>query len=280
MNEPDLSAWYSDTYEIYHKDIDSRGELRLTALLVMLQETAWNHAHRLGVGYGAAGFENLIWVLSRMRIELIDAGPDWMRQVRLATSPTGVDRLFALRDFVAMHADGRPFARVTSAWILIDSATRKPVRPQSLLDNGNFPFCQTIVPEGAIKLRDPEELLSGLRRVAAWSDVDAHQHVNNVKYAEWCLDSYAQEHWEGFRLVEYDVNFNAETTWGQEITTGMAVEGHPRTSTAEQAAEGWTVSGHRVEERHTHVVRDAASGKSAAIIRFGWEPRRRGGPDA
>lgn len=275
MSGPDLSAWYTDEYVVYHKDIDARSELRLTALLLMLQETAWNHAHCLGIGYDSKGFENLIWVLSRMRIELLGPGPEWMEKVRLATSPTGVDRLFALRDFQAMRADGSTFARVASAWILIDDSTRKPIRPQSLLDGGNFRFYPPVLPEGTVKLREPETPRPGLGRTATWSDIDAHQHVNNVKYAEWCLDGYPQDHWDRYRLVEYDVNFNAEMTWGQDMTTAMAVETRP-----EDGAANWEVAGHHLAERHTHVIRETSVGKTATLVRLGWEHRLNGDPHA
>ena len=52
----DINGWYEDLYQVYHKDIDFRGELRLSALLQILQETAWNHAHVLGLGYSTAAF--------------------------------------------------------------------------------------------------------------------------------------------------------------------------------------------------------------------------------
>jgi acyl-ACP thioesterase len=275
MGQPDLTAWYADDYAIYHKDIDARGELRLTALLLMLQETAWNHAFKLGIGYDSKGFENIIWVLSRMRVELLGHGPDWMDTVRLHTSPTGVDKLFAMRDFLALDGRGQAFARASSAWIMIDSVDRRPIRPQSLLDSGNFAFQPPVLPGGTVKLREPAAVEPTGRRRAAWSDVDAHQHVNNVKYAEWCLDAYPRERWEACRLVEYDVNFNAEMSWGQAADTGYAVDKRPA-----DAGADWYLDGKEVAERHTHVIREVEGGKPATLVRLGWSPRGAGGSDA
>lgn len=253
-----FGEWYVDRYRVYHKDIDQDGELRLTALLQMLQETAWNHAHVIGIGYHHPGFENLVWVLSRLRLELVAPGPRWMEDLSLATSPTGVDKLFALRDFVALRPDGVPFARATSAWIMIDAETRRPIRPQGLLTNGNFHFRPGVLPEGTVKLREPEGGVPAFERTTGWNDIDAHRHVNNVRYAEWCLDSYVETDWLAGRITAYDVNFNAETLWGRRMVGYKACSA--------------PAPGDDLRE-DTFSIRDLDGGASAAVVRFGWTPR-------
>ncbi len=264
MNLDKIKAWYTDRYAIYHKDIDFQGELRLTALLLMLQETAWNHAHSLGISYSDPGFEKIVWVLSRMRIELFGPGPGWMDEVRLVTSPTGIDRLFALRDFVAMNQAGVPFARISSAWIMIDSDSRRPIRPQTLLTSVNFQSAESILPGGTTKLKEPNSAQVDRRHLVGWSDIDAHQHVNNVRYVEWCLDSYPPDYWREHAMVDFDINFNAETVWGQEIETMRMIE---------QEEPEQLLGGSCIAERHIHGVRPLGSHKFNTVLRFGWGKR-------
>jgi acyl-ACP thioesterase len=267
LSDHPAADWYADEYRVYHKDIDFQGELRLSALLLMLQETAWNHAHVLGLGYSSAAFKDLVWVLSRMRIELLAPGPGWMQGVRLQTSPTGVERLFAMRDFLATDGAGRPFARISSAWILIDSASRRPVRPESVINPENYRIAAPIMETRPFKLREPADGVELARHRTAWSDIDAHRHVNNVRYAEWCLDTYQAEDWKRRRLIEYDINFNAEMLWEQELSVSASREAAPA------GGLDWTVAGRSVDERHTHVIRRLSDGVVAAVVRFGWENR-------
>ena len=263
---PDISRWYADTYTVYHKDIDFNEELRLSALLLMLQETAWNHARAIGVDYRRPAFASIIWVLSRMRIEMLGAPPRWMETVKLATSPTGIDRLFALRDFLAMHSDGRPFARVASAWIMIDAASRRPVRPQSLLDESNFHFETTVIPEGTEKLKENPDLTWDSPFCPSYADIDAHQHVNNVSYAQWCLDVPPQEFFREHSLTSFDINFLAELGWGQAVRIGhsgsVPIDLNPLESLESQ-----------VGLYQDFAVQKTGDQENAALVRVGWQRR-------
>ena len=251
---PETGRWYADTYTVYHKDIDFKEELRLSALLLMLQETAWNHAREIGVDYRREAFASIIWVLSRMRIEMLGPTPRWMETVKLATSPTGIDRLFALRDFLAMHSDGRPFARVASAWIMIDATTRRPVRPQSLLDESNFHFETTVMPQGTEKLKQPAELTWEEPFQPGYADIDAHQHVNNVSYAQWCLDVLPQEFFREHSLTSFDINFLAELGWGQTVRIGHS-------------------GSVQLGSYPDFAVQKTSDGENAALVRMGWQRR-------
>jgi hypothetical protein len=74
------------------------------------------------------------WVLSRLRLEnpvAIALGDE----VEIETWPSGMERLFALREFVVRRrADGAEVARASTQWLVLDLATRKPVRPAEVLD--------------------------------------------------------------------------------------------------------------------------------------------------
>lgn len=253
---PDTGRWYRDRYEIFHKDIDFNGELRLSSLLLMAQETAWNHARLVGIDYRQDAFKDIIWVLSRMRLEILGPQPGWMATMELATSPVGVEKLFALRDFLAV-AEGRPFARFTSAWIMIDPVSRRPVRPQSLLDGFEAHFNPSVWGgEKTRKLHEPEGLVWLGTVTPGYADIDAHRHANNVSYAQWCLDTLGQDHYQRYRALDFDINFLSELAWGQAV----------RVARVEVPAEG------AEDAAHGFVVRKE-SGETAAVVRVGWQGR-------
>jgi len=72
---------------------------------------------------------NLTWVLSGFFIT-IDSYPKWQDTITIQTWPSGLERLFAMRDFIIFDADRKVIGTAKSAWIVIDMALRKPVRPQ------------------------------------------------------------------------------------------------------------------------------------------------------
>ena len=50
-----------------------------------------------------------------------------------------------------------------------------------------------------------------------FSDLDALNHVNNVKYIEWCLDCLPLEILEKNLIKAIDINYLKEVTFNQNI---------------------------------------------------------------
>jgi acyl-ACP thioesterase len=44
-----------------------------------------------------------------------------------------------------------------------------------------------------------------------------NQHVNNAKYIEWILDSYPLEMNQTHNVTTFEINFLAETNYGEEL---------------------------------------------------------------
>jgi acyl-ACP thioesterase len=51
-----------------------------------------------------------------------------------------------------------------------------------------------------------------------YSDIDMHHHVNNTKYIEWILDSYPFEMNQTHHIHSLEINFLAESSFGDEIS--------------------------------------------------------------
>ena len=77
------------------------GRLRLGAAFDLMQDIAGVHAALLGVGIHDLRRLGITWILSRLMIRF-DALPPRADSVRVKTWPSGVHRLFAMRQF-AFH---------------------------------------------------------------------------------------------------------------------------------------------------------------------------------
>jgi len=51
-----------------------------------------------------------------------------------------------------------------------------------------------------------------------YSDIDMHHHVNNTIYIEWILDSYPFEMNQTHQIHTFEINFLAESSYGDEIS--------------------------------------------------------------
>ncbi|MFQ3546860.1 MAG: acyl-ACP thioesterase domain-containing protein [Termitinemataceae bacterium] len=211
------SIW-TENFIVHTWDVDVNNRLTPAAVFNYCQEVAGNHATSLGVGKDALLRQNLAWILSRMTV-LVYRRPGWGEQLTVRTWPRGVQKLFAIRDYDILDSFGETIVQGRSAWVLLDTTSRRPIRPQSLTDqlplNENMPELQDGIPS----LPAYEALPQTSSRQAAYSDIDYNGHVNNARYIQWIQDALPDPvsltKASSFRL---DINYLAEVTLGQGVT--------------------------------------------------------------
>jgi len=213
---------FSVSFQPVSQDVDKKKRLRLTSFLHKTQEAAEAHAMLYGCGYHHLIEKNIVWVLSRMKIEIVRM-PEWNEPVRLDTWHKRVERIFALRDFILCDADEAPIVKATSAWLLMDIHSRRMLRVEHVLPN----LAQVNIPQDAIKsvpdkLTAPEvdnRTLIKLHEVA-YSDIDLINHVNNTKYVEWALDCLRLEDdtFNMHNMNSFQINFNMEARYKDVVT--------------------------------------------------------------
>lgn len=207
---------WTEQHRIRASDVTPGGTASVLALATLFQEVAGRHADALGVSMQDLLADGHAWVLARLRME-IERLPQWEDEIVIETWPSGLNGLYATREFVFLGADEAVFARGTSAWLVIDVERRRPLRPPSVLYDIELP-------EKPAPLGETTEELSGPSRVdrartfsVRFHDLDLNRHVNNVRYLEWALETLPPEVLAGRRCVGLALDFEAETTLGDPV---------------------------------------------------------------
>jgi MAF protein len=199
----------------YEAGVDNN--LSLSSLCNYLQEIAGLHADKLGVGIHLLQSEGVTWMLSRLRLEI--AKPlAWGEDLSIRTWPSGTrGRLTATRDFIGGNSAGEEVFRAVSEWMTVNLAARRLVKLPE-----NF---SSLAPEGTphVELAESGGKFAALGAVhgrslikVRFSDHDFNDHVNNVHYVEWALESIPDEY--RHRLVtRLDIVFRQEAKAGDEL---------------------------------------------------------------
>jgi len=239
----------SAVFEVHTYEVDAFDVLALPALGGFMQEVAGRDAAEMGCGLDVLMGRGLTWVLARERIEL--GAPIRLGDaVEVATWPSGVDRLFALREF-RLTVAGRVVGQASTEWLVMDLASRRPVRPDRVL---------------AAEFRAPgERLLAAApdlplveagnreqRFTIRYSDIDRNMHATNTTYLSWVLEAVPGDTWTSARLASVDVHFLAECTYGSRVLS--------RVRTLSEGA-------------FAHAVLREEDGKELARARTRWVPR-------
>ncbi|RHN82345.1 putative oleoyl-[acyl-carrier-protein] hydrolase [Medicago truncatula] len=184
-------------------------------------ETALNHVWMSGLlsdGFGAThGMmrNDLIWVVSRMQV-LIDYYPIWGEVLEIDTWVGASGKNGMRRDWlIRSQATGHIFARATSTWVMMNSKTRRLSKmPEEVRDE----LTPWFIEKQAIKEDAPEKIIK-LNKEAKYmnsnlkpkrSDLDMNQHVNNVKYLRWMLETIPDQILESHQLSGITLEYRRE----------------------------------------------------------------------
>jgi len=247
-------AIWTQTYDVNTIVLNHDKRLGLFGLLNILQDAAWIHAKHTGWGFEDLIRQGTIWVLARQKLVMTD-WPAWGDVVTIRTWGRPTTGALALREYEIIVGD-RKLGECTTSWLILDWQTRRPKR----LDRVEFD--QVCRSEGFLNIEAPKiALRTDLEALATFqvrnSDRDVNGHVNNTRYAQWILDSIAEETHTAYRLTEYEVNFLAETHVGDTV---VIERGEIEPSQA--APSRWQFQGRRREED-----------KAAFVARLGASPR-------
>jgi len=200
------------------------GRLRLGAAFDLMQDIAGVHAELLGVGIHDLRRLGITWVLSRLMIRF-DALPPRADSVRVKTWPSGVHRLFAMRQFeLTDPATDRLIATASSYWLMLKLPTLRPVSPDDV--TGKFPSNpdKPIFFEDWGKL-DPAPGSDPVATAIGQSKIDYNNHVNNSHYPMFAQDWLAAKTSGPVRVNSIRVNFNYALKLFDEIVCSGGVDG-------------------------------------------------------
>jgi medium-chain acyl-[acyl-carrier-protein] hydrolase len=207
---------WTESFRVRAYEVDATGRASVPALANWLQETAGNHATALGWAMDALQAQGRTWVLARLHLCLGHA-PAWREDVRVTTWPSGVLRLYALREFRLTGAGEKEFGVATTGWVLLDLAGRRPVRLPSALEEMARRTPNRVLADPFAKLPEVGGVGGGKAFEVRLSELDMNRHANNVSVIAWALDALPDEVVLGTSLAELEIEFRAEALLGDRM---------------------------------------------------------------
>lgn len=247
-----MVSLFKKEFTVSSYELDPNGKARLTTMANYFQEVAYHHANRLGFGYDQMKDRRTLWMLSRMKIQMYRY-PVWNEKVVVETWPSGIEKLFALRDFRVKDRDGNILGLATTYWLIVNLDSHRPIRPGAELERfSNIEYGDPVFDTKLEKIHVPDNIEPVGHHRVVFSDLDIVGHVNNVKYMEWCLDASLSNDPDKRTIVEFEINFLHEATLGNQVVL----------SGADGAKNSSSLLAYRKED-----------GKELIRVRIDWEDR-------
>jgi len=182
------------------------------------QEAASNNARALGFPGERLWAQGMAWVLARLALH-VHRYPAAGETVCIRTWPAAHDRTIAQRCYEATDIHGQPLAWGTSAWVVMDMASRRMLPIPDFVAQGypkDQPDCRPFATRAVPKLREPAHQAQLLSRRA---DMDANGHVNNARYVDWVLEAMQQDFAATHEPSMVDITFRAECGAGVPLVS-------------------------------------------------------------
>lgn len=223
-NFPDNDNIFRREFTVRYSEVNKYGILKLQSIFDYLQQIAAEHANHLGFGMHALYDKNMIWVLSKMSMNIYGSfRPE--QKLTICTYPSGVERIFYRREFeIYDSSSGEVLLQASSFWLLLDRIKLRPLRRDVLqdvrLENPELPVFIAEFPAVPDGLNAAEDVLDTAVR---FSQMDINQHLNNAQYASLTEDAIYEKLQQPFNIRNINVSFIQAQKYPDKLTTAVAI---------------------------------------------------------
>ncbi len=209
-----MQGIYEKSFTLRTSDFNCYRKISPASVLDLFQVVAGEHANILGCGFDSLYAKQLLWVLIRIKYEVI-AQPEMYQTVKVKTWPLPPSRVGFQREYLMEDEQGNPLIKASSDWVVIHSEERKIVCATDIYPDMEFVTEKNF--DGRLKkVPDFEQTGDGLIVCPRFSQLDMNGHVNNTKYANYAMD--ALEPSEGDCIKAFQVDYRHEVKKGDKVT--------------------------------------------------------------
>ncbi|MDD6994993.1 MAG: thioesterase [Candidatus Borkfalkiaceae bacterium] len=212
---------HEETFKLGFRDVDFKDELKVSSLLSYFETAASNSAEELGFGYTYLKEHGYAFFLCDIRCILYKSAMlgDIMRVVTWPTPPS-----FAVfgREFEGYDKSGEKALAATSRWCAVNFSsgkilTAKAFPEQDYTNDTIYDPQKSGVPFVKTLKFLPEEGVLRYSLTVANSEYDHNMHVNNTRYADYCLNCFTASELARRRPESFSVSYVKQCREGDEL---------------------------------------------------------------
>ena len=215
---------HSQDWEINFMQCTPNGYLRYTELCNLLQLTAATHSESGGFSFTDMQQFDQAWVLSRMRLEITKL-PKWKDIITIRTWIISLENSRSVRA-MEVAVNGEKCIGAETFWAVFNTRTRRPEGMALPHDHcEKYPERKaTDMPVSRIDIDEAQQKV--FEKTVVLSDLDIVNHVNNVKYLEWCMDLVDENLIMKQKITDFDMNFLKELSLKDQVEIHQSASDH------------------------------------------------------
>lgn len=212
-----MKNYFEKQFELRYFEMNEFGEASATTMLMLLEETAADHCHSINYSLYDLVAQNVGWVLLSGVMEMYRY-PKYKEKITIRTWLSSYSMIKGFRENEIYDAQGEIIGRSRGLWVFFDIERRRPIQIFDAIKEG-WSYDSTLSIDHNISKKI--EVLD----VANFSkkfkvnrfDTDMNEHVNNIRYLQWLMESLPKEIVDNYYLVKIDGRFITEALYDDTI---------------------------------------------------------------
>jgi len=214
-----MKNYFEKQFELRYFEMNKFQEATPTTMLMLLEETAADHCYSIDNGLFKLEEENIGWVLVSGVMKM-ERYPKYKEKITIRTWLSSYSSVRGFRENLIFDEEGNIIGRAKGLWLFFDIKRRRPIQISDVFINEWGIDSEKCIDENISKKLKP---LSDATIKEEFNinkfDIDSNQHVNNLRYLQWTLNSIPDEITDNYFLHSIDGRFVSEANYGDTIVS-------------------------------------------------------------
>ena len=211
-----MSGFFEKNYNLRYFETHNQGKASPTAIFTLLEETAAEHCHSIGHCLHSLEQKNIGWVLVSGVTDMIRY-PGYKENITIRTWVSKYSLVRGYRENIIFDEQKNVIGKAKGLWVFYDIEKRKPAPIFDEIKARWGRNHETVIDAVPDKMDETGDGFFSAEYNIYRTDVDSNQHVNNIRYFRFLLESLPEEFADKHSLKLMNVQFFAEARYGDKV---------------------------------------------------------------
>jgi len=212
-----LENYFEKQFELRYFEMNKFGEAASTTILTLLEETAADHCYSINHSLYDLEKQNIGWVLVS-GIVTMDRYPGYKEKIIIRTWLSDYSMIKGIRENIIYDEKRNIIGKAKGLWVFFNIKRRRPIQIfDTIKERWSYCIDESINHDISKKIKPIDSAIHIKEFKVNRFDVDNNQHVNNIRYLQWLIESISEEITDNFHLHSIDGRFIAEAQYGDTI---------------------------------------------------------------
>jgi acyl-ACP thioesterase len=244
---------FEKQFELRYFEMDRHGQASPVTMLTLLEETAADHCLSIGHSLYDLLQQGIGWVLLSGRM-VMERYPLYKEKITIRTWLSDISTFRGTRENIIFDEQGGIIGRAKGFWLFFDIKRRRPARIfDDMLEKWTINTDKSLKDKNNKKIEPIKTAKYRKEFLVHRFDMDSNEHVNNLRYLQWAVESIPDTITDTCYLHNIDGRFVGEAQYGHTIESLTEPEDE--------------------EKMFTHTIRDLDNKQVCSTATTVWKDR-------